>query len=116
MATPHTSKAITEFDPLTPIQRVHVLLPLPLGTTYDYAVAQGESIKVGDFVTVPLGKRMVQGVVWGEGPADPNDAVADNRLRPIIRRLDVPRCQKSPAGLCHGLRTTLVPPPGQHFG
>ena len=90
MAPPHTSKAIPKFDHLTPIQRVHVLLPLPLGTTYDYAIPQGESVGIGDFVTVPLGRRMVHGVIWGEGPANPNDAVADSRLRPIAQRLDVP--------------------------
>ena len=90
MATPHTSEAKPELNDLTRIRRVHVLLPLPLGTPYDYAVAPVDNVEVGDFVTVPLGKRMVQGVVWGEGPADPNNAVADGRLRTIAERLDVP--------------------------
>ena len=90
MATPHTSEAKPELDDLARIRRVHVLLPLPLGTPYDYAVTLGDTVGVGDFVTVPLGKRMVQGVVWGEGPADPNNAVADGRLRTIAERLDVP--------------------------
>ena len=90
MATPHTSDAKPELEDLTRIQRVHVLLPLPLETPYDYAVTRGDTVEVGDFVTVPLGKRMVQGVVWGKGPADPNNAVADGRLRTIAERLDVP--------------------------
>jgi primosomal protein N' (replication factor Y) len=90
MATPHTSEAEPELNDLAPIRRVHVLLPLPLGTPYDYAVAPGDIIEVGDFVTVPLGKRAVQGVVWGMGPADPRKKVADSRLRPIAERLDVP--------------------------
>ncbi len=90
MATPHTSEAEPELNDIAPIRRVHVLLPLPLGTPYDYAVQSGESIEVGDFVTVPLGKRAVQGVVWGEGPADPGKHVADSRLRPIAERCDAP--------------------------
>ncbi len=90
MATPHTSEAEPELNDIAPIRRVHVLLPLPLGTPYDYAVQPGESIEVGDFVTVPLGKRAVQGVVWGEGPADPGKHVADSRLRPIAERCDAP--------------------------
>ena len=90
MATPHTSEAEPELNDIAPIRRVHVLLPLPLGATYDYAVQTGESIEVGDFVTVPLGKRAVQGVVWGEGPADPGKHVADSRLRPIAERCDAP--------------------------
>ena len=90
MATPHTSEAEPELNDIVPIRRVHVLLPLPLGAAYDYAVQTGESIEVGDFVTVPLGKRAVQGVVWGEGPADPGKHVADSRLRPIAERCDAP--------------------------
>ncbi|MFP6709265.1 MAG: primosomal protein N' [Alphaproteobacteria bacterium] len=90
MAAPYTSEAEPELNDIAPIRRVHVLLPLPLGATYDYAVQTGESIEVGDFVTVPLGKRAVQGVVWGEGPADPGKHVADSRLRPIAERCDAP--------------------------
>ncbi|MBT3532808.1 MAG: primosomal protein N', partial [Rhodospirillaceae bacterium] len=90
MAASHTSEAEPELDDIAPIRRVHVLLPLPLGTPYDYGVSPGNAVTVGDFVTVPLGKRAVNGVVWGEGPADPNNAVADSRLRPIAERLDVP--------------------------
>ena len=90
MATPHTSDTEPELDDSAPIRRVHVLLPLPLGTPYDYSVGPGDIIVVGDFVTVPLGKRAVNGVVWGEGPADLEKAVANSRLRPIIERLDVP--------------------------
>ncbi len=90
MAAPHTSEAEPQLDDIEPVRRVHVLLPLPLGTPYDYGLAPGEAVEPGDFVTVPLGKRAVNGVVWGMGPADPHNAVADSRLRPIAERLDVP--------------------------
>ena len=94
MAASHTSEAEPQFDQTAPIRRVHVLLPLPLASAYDYAVPPqsetGEMIEVGDFVAVPLGRRTVIGVVWGEGSADPDNAVADSRLRPIAQRLPVP--------------------------
>ena len=90
MAASHTSNAEPEFDETTPLRRVHVLLPLPLASAYDYAVPMGEHINLGDFVSVPLGRRAVIGVVWGEGSADPDNAVAASRLRPIAERLDVP--------------------------
>ncbi len=93
MAAPHTSEAEPKFDDMAPPRRVHVLLPLPLDSAYDYAVPAelgDEEIRIGDFVAVPLGRRAVVGVVWGEGPADPGQAVADSRLRPIAYRLPTP--------------------------
>ena len=53
MATPHTSEAKPELNDPTRIRRVHVLLPLPLVTPYDYAVAPVDNVEIGDFVTVP---------------------------------------------------------------
>ncbi len=49
--------------------RVSVLIPLALFTAYDYAVPDGLDLAPGDFVAVPLGRRTVMGVVWGEGDA-----------------------------------------------
>ena len=64
-------------------QRCHVLLPLPLGTAYDYAIPTEMAAGVGSFVRVPLGNRVVNGVIWGLGSADPENAVGDNRLKDI---------------------------------
>jgi len=64
-------------------QRCHVLLPLPLGTAYDYSIPAEMAAGVGSFVRVPLGNRVVNGVIWGFGSADPENAVGDNRLRDI---------------------------------
>ncbi|MBL6954845.1 MAG: primosomal protein N' [Alphaproteobacteria bacterium] len=75
---------------MAPPRRVHVLLPLPLASAYDYLVPQGELIEAGDFVAVPLGRRTVVGVVWGEGSADPDGGVGHNRLRPIAHRIPAP--------------------------
>jgi primosomal protein N' len=90
MAVFYTSEAEPEFDDTPPPRRVHVLLPLALGSAYDYLVPQGVLIEVGDFVAVPLGKRAVIGVVWGEGSADPGGGVGHNRLRPIAYRISAP--------------------------
>ncbi len=66
--------------------RVGVLLPLPLDVAYDYRVPAGLALAEGDVVTVPLGGRMVAGVVWGSGAGD----VAEARLKDVVGRLDVP--------------------------
>ena len=48
---------------------VSVALPIPVGEPYDYGVPDGVALERGTLVTVPLGPRMVTGVVWGEGSA-----------------------------------------------
>lgn len=63
-------------------QVVAVLLPLPLAGTYDYRVPDGETVRAGDVVEVPLGKRYETGVVWGSGRGD----VASSRIKPLIGR------------------------------
>jgi len=66
--------------------RVAVLLPLPLREAYDYRVPDGMTLNHGDFVEVPLGPRRVIGVVWGPGAG----VVEARRLKPVVRRFDVP--------------------------
>ena len=76
--------------------RVSVLIPLALFTAYDYAIPEGlapdgqtpdgRALQPGDFVSVPLGRRTVIGVVWGEG----DERIAAEKLRPIEARLEVP--------------------------
>lgn len=77
-------------DPaLTPnaARRVSVLLPLPLGTAYDYRQSADRELTPGEFVSVPLGRRQAIGVVWGDG--DPA-GVEESRLRDVIAPLDCP--------------------------
>src|SRR6185369_16682440 len=66
--------------------RVSVLIPLALYSAYDYTVPADLDLKPGDFVAVPLGKRQVTGVVWGDGSAD-IDVV---KLKPVTAKLDLP--------------------------
>jgi primosomal protein N' (replication factor Y) len=68
---------------------VHVLLPLPLAGAYDYGAPDFLALGVGDFVVVPLGRRLVAGVVWGLGPADPANRVPDGKLKDVLERLPV---------------------------
>lgn len=66
--------------------RVAVLLPLPLGTAYDYLVPGHMILSVGDFVDVPLGHSGARGVVWGAGTGD----VDVGKLKEVKARLDSP--------------------------
>ena len=49
---------------LFPTRRIQVLLPLPLSGVLDYLMPEEMMLEIGDFVTVPLSGREMQGVVW----------------------------------------------------
>ena len=67
---------------------VPVLLPLALDATYDYIAPEGEVLRPGDFVLVPIGPRKEVGVVWERSanakPVDPK------KLKTIVERFDLP--------------------------
>ncbi len=65
--------------------RVQVLLPLPLAGPLDYRVG-AEPLAVGDVVSVPLGRRHLEGVVWGAGTS----VLPDHKLKTVAARLDCP--------------------------
>ena len=68
---------------------IAVLLPLPLTDAYDYKLPAGvapEDARPGTFVRVPLGSRVVIGVIWGDGRGD----VAPGKLREILEILPMP--------------------------
>jgi primosomal protein N' (replication factor Y) (superfamily II helicase) len=62
-----------------------ILLPVAIDRPYSYLVARGTIVAPGDFVEVPLGARMTNGVVWGARPG-----VAGANLKTIASRLDIP--------------------------
>ena len=83
MLLPHASST----DSAAPDRvRVGVLLPLPLAGPYDYEADASLELKRGDFVAVPLGRREVAGVVWGEAAGD----VPEAKLRAVAARFDAP--------------------------
>lgn len=70
---------------------VDVLVPVALDQTYSYRVPDGETLTVGDIVTVPLGARTVMGVVWAEN-ATPEPRI-HNRIKDVSEKLDYPPLQ-----------------------
>ncbi|MGH7022877.1 MAG: primosomal protein N' [Caulobacteraceae bacterium] len=65
---------------------VQVLLPLPLAEAFDYLAPSDVALAIGDHVAVPLGPRLVRGVVTGlRGGAGVNRA-----LKTVAARLDDP--------------------------
>lgn len=64
-----------------------VLIPMPLPEAFDYEAPDGMTLAVGDQVAVPLGPRLIRGVVAGV-----RDGTGGNRpLKAIAERLDEPR-------------------------
>ena len=63
-----------------------VLLPMPLPEAFDYAEPEGLGLALGDHVTVPLGPRVIRGVVTAL-----RDGAGHNRpLKPVLERIDDP--------------------------
>ena len=89
------------------VNSVPVLVPLPLETPFDYALAGDLRAAPGDLVEVPFGSREVIGVVWDAGPGEPVPAA---RLKPVGRRLDAPPLPPPLRRLIeHVAATTLAP-------
>lgn len=65
-----------------------MLLPLSVGDVYDYRAPASLDIEIGHFVTVPLGRRELTGVVWEE--AEDSD-LAEDRMKDIVAVLPCPK-------------------------
>ncbi len=63
-----------------------VLVPFPVDKAYDYIVPDDMDAQSGDYVSVPLSGRNVNGVVWG----DAEGAVNPKKLKSIVWRHDFP--------------------------
>ena len=87
--------------------RVAVLTAEPIGRPLDYRAPEGGCAE-GAFVVVPLGPRLVMGVVWGPGEGGFDLA----RLRAVNRVLDVaPMRAELRSFLLRAADYTLTPPP-----
>jgi primosomal protein N' (replication factor Y) len=62
-------------------ERSAVLVPYPVDRAYDYA---GKA-PAGSYVNVPLGQRVVTGIVWGEG----GDDISPSKLKNILHVHDL---------------------------
>jgi len=63
-----------------------ILLPVAIDHSYSYLVPRGIAVALGDFVEVPLGTRMTNGVVWEARPGTRERA----NLKAVAARLDIP--------------------------
>ena len=99
-------------QPPRPLSRVSVLLPLPLPGAFDYCLAPGAAPPVpGSFVTVPLGRREVTGVVWDAVPAT-GKAVAVEKLKPVVGMLDAPPLPTASRRFVDWVARYTLSPPG----
>lgn len=73
--------------PLTIGAIAPVLVPVPTDGPYSYAVGEGQEVIPGTIVRVPLGSRMVTGIVW-DGEADTR--LDRKKVRPIDQIYDLP--------------------------
>ncbi len=91
------------------VARVPVLLVgLRLGI-FDYAVPGGVDLAPGDVVEVPLGARRAIGIVW-DGPTGD---IGTARLKPVGRRLAVPRVALPLRRLVDWMADYYVAAPGE---
>lgn len=88
---------------------VAVLLPLPLSGAYDYRVPEGENVRVGDVVAVPLGRREEIGVVWGDG----RGGVETAKVKNLIGRIPgSPRLPEVSLKMVDWVAAYTLSPPG----
>ena len=87
---------------------VPVLVPMPAPGPYSYGVAAGATVAPGSIVAVPLGPRLVPGVVW-DGPAGKVDA---KKLRAIDHVFDCPPLDASMRRFIDWLADYTLSPPG----
>jgi primosomal protein N' (replication factor Y) len=107
MPTRETSNGPDAFE-VSPV-RLRVLLPLPLAGAYDYRAAPGLGLKPGDFVRVPLGRRQMIGVVWGESTGE---GVAEAKLKSVSDRCDVPPLAEEMRHFIDWVADYTLSPPG----
>ncbi|MDP3525674.1 MAG: primosomal protein N', partial [Hoeflea sp.] len=95
-------------DGLFPLTVVPVLIPMPAERAYSYALPQGWEAKPGQIVQVPLGPRLVPGIVW-DGPAD---EVNPKKLREITQVFDCPLVNEPMRRFIDWVAAYTLSPPG----
>lgn len=87
---------------------LHVLLPLPVGSGYDYLTPEGLSLQDGAFVEVPLGSKFAVGIVWGKGTAD----LPIQRMKTIGQVLPTPPLSEALRSFMDWMAAYTLTPPG----
>jgi primosomal protein N' (replication factor Y) len=88
---------------------VAVMVGVAVEGPYSYRVPEGVTVARGAIVAVPLGPRLVLGVVWGP----PKDSIAHNRLRDIAHVYDVPPLSEELLRLVDWVARYTLAAPGQ---
>lgn len=88
---------------------VAVMVGVAVEGPYSYRVPEGLTVARGAIVAVPLGPRLVLGVVWGP----PKDSIAHNRLRDIAHIYDVPPLSEELLRLVDWVARYTLAAPGQ---
>lgn len=91
-----------------PSETVPVLVPTPSPEPYSYAVPHGMALTPGSIVQVPLGPRLVSGVVWDRGGGDVDPA----KLRPIEQIFDCPPLSEELRRFVDWIAHYTISPPG----
>jgi len=86
-----------------------VLIPLPVSEAFDYEVPEGLDLMRGDQVAVPLGPRLMRGVV-----SEVRETTGSNRrLKPIDHALDEPRLPERTVDFVEWAARWTLSPPGE---
>jgi primosomal protein N' (replication factor Y) len=86
-----------------------VLIPLPLPEAFDYAEPEEMALELGEVVAVPLGPRLVRGVVTGL-----RDAAGGNRpLKEVAGRMETPPLPPESLAFVEWAARYAVDQPGQ---
>src|SRR5690606_28032358 len=88
---------------------VAVMVGVAVEGPYSYRVPEGMAVERGSIVAVPLGPRLILGVVWGP----PQDMIAHNRLRDIAHVYAVPPLSGELLQLVEWVARYTLAAPGQ---
>lgn len=88
---------------------VPVLVPMPAPKAYSYAVPDGMAVEPGSIVQVPLGPRLVVGVVWD---GDDDGSVDAKKLKTIEKAFDCPPLTRDMRTFLDWVAAYTVTPPG----
>jgi primosomal protein N' (replication factor Y) len=91
-----------------PGNHVAVLLALPLPAAYDYRVPEQMVLSDGDFVRVPLGRRQVNGVVWGTG----SNNVDKSKIKDVVNCFTTPPMSDVSRAFVNWVAAYTISPPG----
>lgn len=95
---------------LTTERRVAVLLPLPFPGPFDYRVPDELNPTPGEVVLVPLGRREVIGVIWGDGT---DGTVPDHKLKDVIAIVETPPMSDALRKFVDWVASYNLAPPGE---